>query len=92
MVCIAGYDKDRTCIRPILPPPGIPESRLFGSDGKPIIFPFAIVEFGTLEASPQPPHTEDSYFFSISARFIRHARDRQKVLEWTLTPPCASYF
>ena len=28
-VCIAGYDNIHRCIRPTLPPPGIPEDTLF---------------------------------------------------------------
>ena len=57
-VCFAGYDSDHNCIRPVLPPPGIPEASLY-SQNKPIIFPFAIVEFDFTVPDPQPPHTED---------------------------------
>jgi hypothetical protein len=31
-VCIAGYDSQRRAIRPVLPPPGIPESSLYFED------------------------------------------------------------
>ena len=92
MVCIAGYDKDLHCIRPILPPPGIPENNLFGANGKPIIFPFAVIELDLLKTRPEPPHTEDHYFFSPSPRFIRLAKDPQKLLERTLAPDVQAIF
>ena len=92
MVCIAGYDKDRQCIRPIQPPPGIPESMLLSTEKQLIIFPFAIVEFELLKPEPQPPHTEDIYFLSVSPKFIRRAKDTQKVLEWTLFPNVQAIF
>ncbi|HLF89799.1 MAG TPA: hypothetical protein VI451_12685 [Anaerolineales bacterium] len=92
MVCIAGYDKDLRCIRPVLPPPGIPEHSLFGSDGKPIIFPFAVIQLDLLEACPGPPHTEDFYFFSPSPRFIRPAKDPKNLLERTLSPDVCGIF
>lgn len=83
MVCIAGYDKDLHCIRPILPPPGISEHQLLAPNGKPIIFPFAVVELDLLEPRPEPPHTEDVYFFSPSPRLLRPAKDPRQVLEKT---------
>lgn len=39
-VCVAGYDSNFTCIRPMLPPPGIHE-RSLRCDGRASIFPFA---------------------------------------------------
>jgi hypothetical protein len=92
MVCIAGYDKDRRCIRPIQPPPGIPENALFSREKQPIIHPFAVVEFEFLKPEPQPPHTEDVYYLSVSPRFIRPAKDPQKVLEWTLSSDVQAIF
>jgi hypothetical protein len=83
MVCIAGYDENKNCIRPILPPPGIPESSLY-RDEQPIIFPFAVVEFDLIKSVSQPPHTEDWRFDPNSPRFIRTVKSRQKVLEWSL--------
>ena len=35
-VCIAGYDRQRNCVRPILPPPGIDETSLIDSASKAI--------------------------------------------------------
>jgi hypothetical protein len=83
MVCIAGYDAHRRCIRPTLPPPGIPETTLI-NDKQPIIFPFAVVEFDLLEQTPEPPHTEDQRFDPDSPRFIRKVINRQAVLDWSL--------
>jgi hypothetical protein len=83
MVCIAGYDKTHLCIRPTLPPPGISESTL-GQGDKPIIFPFALVEFDLLEPIPRPPHTEDRRYEPTSPRFIRKVQDRKTVLNWSL--------
>ncbi len=83
MVCIAGYDEKKNCVRPTLPPPGIPES-LLCSEGKPIIFPFAIVEMDLLHPRPQPPHTEDIDFDSKTIRFVRRIEDREAVLKWSL--------
>jgi hypothetical protein len=53
-VCIAGYDKDGNCLRPTLPTPGIKETSLFRND-RPIVFPFAVVEYDFVCPRPQPP-------------------------------------
>lgn len=76
-VCIAGCDSDGVCFRPILPPPGIPE-RMLKSDGKPVIFPFAAIEFDLVRHTPRPPHTEDHLFAPASMRFVRALNDEQK--------------
>jgi len=83
MVCIAGYDQMHHCVRPTLPPPGIPEKTLIQS-GKPIIFPFALVEFDLLNPEPNPPHTEDYRYTPDSPRLIRTVQDRKTVLHWSL--------
>ena len=83
MVCVAGYDKDHGCIRPVLPPPGIPETSLI-KDRQPVIFPFALVEFNLFEMVPDPPHTEDCLFEAQSPLFIRRVKERRKVLHWSL--------
>lgn len=56
-VCVAGYDKDGRCVRPVLPPPGILESSLFAG-GKPIVFPFAVVEYDLLQPVVEPPYLQ----------------------------------
>jgi len=82
-VCIAGYSGEHTCICPILPPPGIPESALI-KGGKPIIFPFAVIQLDLFDQKPQPPHTEDWLYDPDSVSFIRPVKDRKAVLDWSL--------
>ncbi|MBM4422943.1 MAG: hypothetical protein FJ030_06060 [Chloroflexi bacterium] len=76
-VCIAGYDGEGNCIRPVLPPPGIPE-RALKAGGKAIIFPFAAVEFELIRHTPKPPHSEDHVYDPASVRFVRALNDEQK--------------
>jgi hypothetical protein len=57
-VCIAGYTRQGKCVRPVMPPPGIHERTLY-SQGRVMVFPFAVVEYDLLQQVPQPPHTED---------------------------------
>jgi len=76
-VCIAGYDRKRNCVRPVLPPPGIHET-LLSADGKPRIFPFAVVEFDLQEHIPKPPHVEDWRFDPAAVRFVKRLGDAEK--------------
>jgi len=76
-VCIAGYDKDGNCIRPVLPPPGIHERTLY-SQGRPIVFPFAVVEYDLLRPVPQPPHTEDYRYNPTSVDFREQLDENRK--------------
>jgi hypothetical protein len=92
MVCIAGYNKDLTCLRPISPAYGIPEHTLFDEHGTPIIYPFAVIHLDLLDPRPEPPHTEDIFFFTPSPRFLRKARDPRHLLEQTLSPDLATLF
>ena len=82
-VCIAGYDRDHRCIRPVLPSPGIHEDSLM-EDGRPIIFPFALVEFELADPYPQPPHTEDFNYEPQSPHFVRIIESREEILQWSL--------
>ena len=66
-VCVAGYDEAGTCIRPVLPPPGIQECSLY-ADGRPIVFQFAVVEYDLVGHASQPPHTEDHLFDPSAVR------------------------
>jgi hypothetical protein len=68
-VCIAGYDSELSCLRPVLPPPGVLESMLSDTSG-PFIFPSAQVEFDFGQPTPHPPHTEDIVFMPKSPRFV----------------------
>jgi hypothetical protein len=90
-VCIAGYDQMHRCIRPTLPPPGISEETLTQA-GKPIIFPFALVEFDLSHPNPSPPHTEDYRYMPESPRFIRSVQDRKTVLHWSLFASVSAIF
>jgi hypothetical protein len=76
-VCIAGYDDHGTCVRPVLPPPGIHENSLY-SNKYLIVFPFAAVEYDLLYPRSQPPHTEDYQYNPKSVRLVGRLTDRQK--------------
>lgn len=92
-VCIAGYDQQGQCIRPVLPPPGIHESTLY-SGPRPIIFPSAKVEFEFMQPTPQPPHTEDIRYDPDSVRFIERQPEARwhKMLEATLSKSVSAIF
>lgn len=66
-VCVAGYDEQGRCVRPVLPSPGILECSLYTA-GRPFVFPFAVVEYDFVQNSPLPPHTEDVLFDPASVR------------------------
>lgn len=90
-VCIAGYDSDHRCIRPTLPPPGIPESILY-KGSQVIIYPFAQIDLDLLKPDSQPPHTEDYLFNPFSIRHISTIKDRQATLEWSRFESVADLF
>lgn len=92
-VCVAGYDTDLNCIRPVLPPPGIQESSLYAR-GKAIVFPFAVVEYDLVIAMPDPPHTEDHRYNPASIRFIRQldGKAKRELLDKTLFNNIRSIF
>jgi len=92
-VCVAGYDKDGQCIRPVRPPPGIGEDTL-RRQGQPAVFPFAVVEYDLLEHRPQPPHTEDWLYDPAAVRFVRRIADanRARVFEWSLFDTVSAIF
>jgi len=91
MVCIAGYDRNRRCIRPELPPPGISESFLYSGETA-RIFPFALIELDLLKTTPQPPHTEDCRFDPKTVRYVGTVYSREAVLCWSLFPSVAAIF
>jgi len=82
-VCIAGYNKERQCIRPVLPPPGIPESTLY-RNGAAAVFPFALVDMDLIEPRSEPPHTEDVLYDPDSLSHIRIIQGREEVLDWSI--------
>ncbi|MDE3089882.1 MAG: hypothetical protein KGJ80_10930 [Chloroflexota bacterium] len=81
-VCIAGYNRQREGVRPTLPHPGIHESSLY-SKGKPLVFPFAVVEYELLEHISEPPHTEDWRYDPKSVRLVKQLgeKDKQAILD-----------
>jgi hypothetical protein len=82
-VCIAGYDENQRCIRPVLLPPGIAE-KLLVRDHKPVVYPFAQIELDLLRPKPHPPHTEDQLFDPQSIMHIQPVQDRRVVLKYSL--------
>jgi hypothetical protein len=54
-VCIGGYLRDYTCVRPVIPFRGISEASLYL--GPQIVRPFAVITFDFLLEKPDPPHT-----------------------------------
>ena len=76
-VCIAGYDREGNCIRPVLPHPGISQKSILHQN-KAFIFPNAVVEFDFIKPVPQPPHTEDYAYDPVSPRFIKALTEKQR--------------
>jgi hypothetical protein len=92
-VCVAGYDQEGACVRPVLPPPGIQERSLYWG-GCPIIFPFAVVEYDLIKQVPSPPHTEDALFDPDSVHLcgVLQPLERKSFLCRTLFPMVAAIF
>jgi hypothetical protein len=92
-ICIAGQDSEGRCIRPVLPPPGIPETLALAND-QAIIFPFAAVELDIKQHTPKPPHTEDHLFDAHSVIFKGTLKEEQKrrVVEKSRFPSVAAIF
>lgn len=78
-VCIAGYAKDWTSLRPVVPFRGIPEWFLRKHE-RLIIRPFAVVEFDFLRAVPKAPHTEDWEIDRFHRRLITDQLPEEKKL------------
>lgn len=83
-VCVAGYDREGRCYRPILPPPGILEKSLLDKFLEPVIFPFAVVEYDFIKSRSQPPHTEDYIYNPDSVIFVKEVLNRERVLNLSL--------
>ena len=58
-ICIVGIDGEDNVIRPVIPHGGVKEDYILDKTGKPIITPFAEIEFKFIRPLPKPPHTED---------------------------------
>lgn len=93
-VCIAGYAKDWTCRRPVVPFRGIPEWFLRKED-RLIIRPFAVVEFDFRRATPEAPHTEDWEIDRFHRRLVTAQLSDEKklrLLEKTASDSVAEIF
>jgi hypothetical protein len=92
-VCIAGYDSDGHCVRPVLPPPGIHETALL-LGRRAIVYPAAEVEFDFGHAQSEPPHTEDNFYLPRSVRLIGRVSDARwrDLLTTTLSPSVEAIF
>jgi len=92
-VCIAGYDREGNCIRPVLPHPGISQKSILQKN-KAFIFPNAVVEFDLIRYTPKPPHSEDYVYDPASPRFIKVLTEKQKrnVLNLSLFKSVADVF
>ena len=92
-VCVAGYDQEGHCVRPVLPPPGILEEMLCVQK-RPVIFPFAKVEFDLQHPTPDPPHTEDCRYDPKSVRFVGQVSEEEKksILQASLFPSLQGLF
>ncbi|HVA90880.1 MAG TPA: hypothetical protein VNL71_13675 [Chloroflexota bacterium] len=92
-VCIAGYDADLRCVRPVLPPPRILEAALrVGKRG--VICPAAEVEFNFGRTVSDPPHTEDIFYSPNSVRLLRRLPEARwhDVLMATMSPTVEALF
>jgi hypothetical protein len=93
-VCIAGYARDGSCIRPVIPFKGIGEWFL-RKDGHLIIRPFAVVELDFLRRVPEAPHTEDWEIDTFFRRLVAPQlpdEKKQKLLEKTASPSVTEIF
>jgi hypothetical protein len=93
-VCIAGYTRDGTCLRPVIPFQGIGEWFL-RKDDRLIIRPFAVVELDLLRHVPKAPHTEDWEIDRFYRRLITSQLPEEKklrLLEKTASDSVAGIF
>ena len=93
-VCIAGYARDGTCIRPVIPFQGIGEWFL-RKDDRLIIRPFAVVELDFLRRVPESPHTEDWEIDRLHRRLVTPQlpdEKKQRLLEKTARDSVAEIF
>jgi hypothetical protein len=93
-VCIAGYARDGSCIRPVIPFKGIGEWFL-RKDGHLIIRPFAVVELDFLRRVPEAPHSEDWEIDTFYRKLVTPQlpdEKKQKLLEKTAISSVAEIF
>lgn len=78
-VCIAGYTRDGTCRRPVIPFQGISEWFLY-KDEHLVIRPFAVVDLDFQRHVPQAPHTEDWEIDRFHRRLVNAQLAEEKKL------------
>jgi hypothetical protein len=69
-ICVAGYLRDGTCIRPLFQWKPLTESWVW-QKGSVVIRPFTEVELDLLEHNPHPPHSEDWWVSPTYYRLLR---------------------
>ena len=93
-ICVAGYLRDGTCIRPLFPwKRPITESWVW-LKGQVVIKPFAEVELELLQHTPHPPHSEDYEVKPTYYRLLRHLDTQRRLglLRRIEDPDVASIF
>ncbi len=76
-VCVAGYDDEGRCVRPVLRYASISEAELETSSG--LIAPFAEVEYDLTPAPSTPPHVEDHVYAGESVRWVRWLSEGERL-------------
>ncbi len=78
-ICVAGYMRDGTCVRPIFPRKmPLTESWVWLKD-QVVIRPFAEVELDLQQHTPHQPHTEDYIVNPTYYRLFRHLNANEKL-------------
>jgi hypothetical protein len=93
-ICVAGYLRDGTCVRPIFPwKKPITESWVWLKE-QVVIRPFAEVELELQQHTPHPPHSEDYIVNPAYYRLLRHLNTERKLalLSRIEDPDVASIF
>jgi hypothetical protein len=76
-ICVAGYLRDGTCIRPLFRWKPLTESWVW-QKGSVVIRPYTEVELDLLEHKPHPPHSEDWWIDPTYYRLVRILKPDQR--------------
>ena len=77
-ICVAGYLRDDTCIRPLFRWAPLTESWVWQKE-RVVIRPFTEVELDLLEHIPHPPHSEDWWVDPTYYRMVRILKPEQRI-------------